>query len=103
STDRYGTKSSAKKALAGPSVGVFRCLLREADIGSLNRQEPKSAFMVWFFTFFFISGSCSVLYELVWLRLSMAQFGVTTAMVSIVLSVFMAGLGLGSWASGIWT
>src|SRR5436305_5491344 len=32
----------------------------------------------------------------------MAQFGVTTAMVSIVLTVFMAGLGLGSWASGRW-
>ena len=41
-----------------------------------------------------------MLYELVWLRLSMAHFGVTTAMVSIVLSVFMAGLGLGSWLSG---
>ncbi len=52
--------------------------------------------------FFFLSGYCSVLYELVWLRLSMAQFGVTTAMVSIVLSVFMAGLGLGSWTSGRW-
>jgi len=57
--------------------------------------------MSWFFFFFFVSGFCSVLYELVWLRLSMAQFGVTTAMVSIVLSVFMAGLGIGSWASGI--
>ena len=58
--------------------------------------------MNWYFLFFFISGFCSVLYELVWLRLSMAQFGVTTAMVSIVLSVFMAGLGVGSWASGRW-
>ncbi len=58
--------------------------------------------MLWYFLFFFISGFCSVLYELVWLRLTMAQFGVTTAMVSIVLSVFMAGLGLGSWASGKW-
>ena len=58
--------------------------------------------MSWYFYFFFISGFCSVLYELVWLRLAMAQFGVTTAMVSIVLSVFMAGLGLGSWASGWW-
>ena len=58
--------------------------------------------MLWYFVFFFISGFCSVLYELVWLRLSMAQFGVTSAMVSIVLSVFMAGLGLGSWASGAW-
>jgi predicted membrane-bound spermidine synthase len=58
--------------------------------------------VAWYFFFFFLSGFCSVLYELVWLRLSMAQFGVTTAMVSIVLSVFMAGLGLGSWASGHW-
>ncbi len=58
--------------------------------------------MNWYFVFFFLSGFCSVLYELVWLRLFMAQFGVTTAMVSIVLSVFMAGLGLGSWASGQW-
>jgi spermidine synthase len=62
----------------------------------------KRIFVNWFFLFFFLSGFCSVLYELVWLRLSMAQFGVTTAMVSIVLSVFMAGLGLGSWASGRW-
>ncbi len=58
--------------------------------------------MVWYFIFFFLSGFCSLLYELVWLRLSMAQFGVTTAMVSIVLSVFMGGLGLGSWAIGEW-
>ena len=33
----------------------------------------------WFFGFFFISGLCSVLYEIVWLRLAMSQFGVTTA------------------------
>jgi len=56
--------------------------------------------MLWFFLFFLVSGFCSVLYEIVWLRLAMAQFGVTSAMVSIVLSVFMAGLGLGSWISG---
>lgn len=56
--------------------------------------------MGWFFVFFFISGFCSILYEIIWLRLAMAQFGVTTALVSIVLSMFMAGLGLGSWGSG---
>src|SRR5271165_2851343 len=56
--------------------------------------------MGWFFVFFFISGFCSILYEVIWLRLSMAQFGVTTPLVSIVLSMFMAGLGLGSWAAG---
>lgn len=40
------------------------------------------------------------MYEVVWLRLAMAQFGVTTALVSLVLSVFMAGLALGSWGAG---
>ena len=56
--------------------------------------------MFWFFLFFLVSGFCGILYELVWLRLAMAQFGVTTALVSIVLSTFMAGLGAGSWAAG---
>ncbi len=62
--------------------------------------EVASRGQRWFFGFFFLSGFCSILYELVWLRLAMAQFGVTTAMVSIVLSTFMAGLGIGSWWSG---
>ena len=56
--------------------------------------------MTWNFIFFFLSGFCGILNELVWMRLSMAQFGVTTALISIVLSVFMAGLGAGSWAAG---
>ncbi|HEY1659399.1 MAG TPA: MFS transporter [Candidatus Sulfotelmatobacter sp.] len=61
---------------------------------------PATKGLGWYFAFFFVSGFCSILYELIWLRLAMAQFGVTTAMVSIVLSSFMAGLGIGSWASG---
>lgn len=56
--------------------------------------------MAWIFCFFFVSGFCSILCELIWLRLSMAQFGVTTALTSIVLSVFMAGLGVGAWFAG---
>lgn len=56
--------------------------------------------MFWFFILFLVSGFCSILYEIVWLRLAMAQFGVTSALTSIVISMFMAGLGLGSWGSG---
>ena len=58
--------------------------------------------MFWFAIFFFLSGLCGIVYELVWLRLAMAKFGVTTALVSILLSVFMAGLGAGSWFAGRW-
>ena len=57
--------------------------------------------MSWYYAFFFISGFCSLLYEVVWLRLTAAQYGVTIAMTSIVLSVFMAGMGAGSLLSGI--
>ena len=57
--------------------------------------------MSWYFTFFVVSGFCALVYEVVWLRLAMASFGVTTALVSIMLSMFMAGLGLGSWGAGI--
>src|SRR5271169_1364385 len=62
-------------------------------------ESPKN--MHWYFIFFLVSGFCSILYEIIWLRIAMAQFGVTTAMVSLVLSAFMVGLGLGSWGSGI--
>ncbi|HYW41616.1 MAG TPA: hypothetical protein VE959_02090 [Bryobacteraceae bacterium] len=53
-----------------------------------------------FFLFFFFSGFCSLVYQVVWLRVAMAAFGVTTPLISIVLSVFMAGLALGSWGGG---
>jgi spermidine synthase len=56
--------------------------------------------MLWYFVFFLISGFCGILYELVWLRLAMAQYGVTTPVVSMVLSAFMGGLGIGSLAAG---
>jgi spermidine synthase len=54
----------------------------------------------WFFAFFVISGFCALLCQVVWLRLAMARFGVTAAMVAIVLSVFMAGLAVGNALGG---
>ncbi|HET8948446.1 MAG TPA: hypothetical protein VFQ07_15810, partial [Candidatus Polarisedimenticolia bacterium] len=54
----------------------------------------------WFFAFFFLSGAGSLVFEVVWLRLAMARFGVTTPLVSMVLSLFMAGLAIGSLCAG---
>lgn len=54
----------------------------------------------WYFAFFVISGFCGLVYEVVWVRLAMASFGVTTALVSIVISMFMAGMGVGSLGAG---
>jgi len=84
---------SVKTVPAGVQLSPEDILIKISD-------QTKPTSLRWYFLFFFISGFCSILYELIWLRLAMAQFGVTTPMVSIVLSCFMGGLGLGSWAAG---
>jgi len=52
--------------------------------------------------FFLISGFCALLYQLVYLRLAFSAFGVITPVVSVVLSIFMLGLGIGGWLGGRW-
>jgi len=52
------------------------------------------------FGLFFVSGFCGLLYQVVWLRLCFASFGVITPVLSVVVSVFMLGLFAGSWAAG---
>jgi spermidine synthase len=52
------------------------------------------------FGFFFLSGFSSLVYQVVWTRLAFASFGIIAPVLSVVLSVFMLGLGLGSWAGG---
>jgi predicted membrane-bound spermidine synthase len=52
------------------------------------------------FLLFVASGFCSLVYQVVWLRLAFAAFGIITPVLSVVLSVFMLGLALGSWATG---
>ena len=70
----------------------------ESTVARKQRAAPN---LRWYFGFFVVSGLCGLVYEIVWLRLAMASFGVTTALASIVISMFMAGLGLGSWGAGI--
>ena len=52
------------------------------------------------FLFFFLSGFCGLLYQVIWLRLAFYSFGVITPVLSVVVSVFMLGLALGSWFGG---
>src|SRR5471030_803432 len=54
------------------------------------------------FFLFFVSGFCSLVYQVVWTRLAFASFGIITPVLSVVLSVFMLGLAVGSWAGGRW-
>jgi spermidine synthase len=52
------------------------------------------------FLLFFVSGFCSLVYQVVWTRMAFASFGIITPVLSVVLSVFMLGLAVGAWAGG---
>jgi predicted membrane-bound spermidine synthase len=54
------------------------------------------------FFLFFLSGLSSLVYQVVWTRMAFASFGIITPVLSVVLSVFMLGLAVGSWAGGRW-
>jgi spermidine synthase len=54
------------------------------------------------FTVFFISGFCGLLYQIVWLRMALAAFGVITPVISVIVSVFMLGFSVGSFLGGKW-
>mgnify|MGYP003714177233 FL=1 len=51
----------------------------------------------WIYFLFLFSGIASLIYQIVWVRMLTLVFGHTIYSVSIVLSAFMAGLGLGSY------
>ena len=51
---------------------------------------------------FGLSGLASLVYEIVWVRQFTLVLGASTYAVTIVLAVFMAGMGIGAWALGKW-
>ena len=54
----------------------------------------------WIYFLFLFSGIAGLIYQIVWVRMLTLVFGHTIYSVSIVLSAFMAGLGLGSYLWG---
>ncbi|MDQ3031436.1 MAG: hypothetical protein M3Y87_03395 [Myxococcota bacterium] len=49
---------------------------------------------------FVLSGASSLIFQTIWSRMLHHVFGATSVAISTVLTVFMAGLGLGTWISG---
>jgi len=50
--------------------------------------------------FFYLSGTCALIYEIAWTRMLTLVFGNTTFAVSTILSSFMMGLAIGSYVYG---
>src|ERR1700746_2934146 len=54
----------------------------------------------WFYLLFFLSGFPALIYQIVWQRTLFAIYGVNVESVTVVVSAFMLGLGLGRLAGG---
>ena len=96
--DVDGLASPARIRPRGPA-GAGRVAAKPERRSIMNSRR---GLYVTLFGLFLASGFCGLLYQVVWLRLAFAAFGVITPVLSIVLSVFMLGLSLGSWAGGRW-
>ena len=55
----------------------------------------------WIYVVFFLSGFAALLYQIVWQRALYAIYGINIESVTMVVTAFMLGLGLGSIAGGI--
>jgi len=62
--------------------------------------RPELKRFSWIYFLFFFSGISGLIYQIVWTRMLTLVFGHTIYSVSVVLSAFMAGLGLGSYLWG---
>src|SRR5437868_8144302 len=61
---------------------------------------PQQMRVRWLYLMFFLSGFPALIYQIVWQRTLFAIYGVNIESVTVVVSAFMLGLGLGSLAGG---
>jgi len=74
--------------------------MRAADRGRPTSRRDVAFLVVLVCLLFTVSGSVGLVYEVAWKHIFTVVFGSTTYAVSVVISVFMAGLALGSFAFG---
>lgn len=55
----------------------------------------------WIYVVFFLSGFAALLYQIVWQRALYAIYGINVESVTMIVTAFMLGLGVGSLAGGV--
>jgi spermidine synthase len=69
-------------------------------------EEKKSGLtrkvFIYTLVFFFLSGMCGLIYQILWTRILSLLFGHTTFAIGTVITAFMGGLALGSFYFGRW-
>ena len=63
-------------------------------------MQPEAVLPRWIGPVFFASGAAALTYQVVWQRALFTLFGVDIASVTVVVTAFMVGLGLGSLLGG---
>src|SRR6185312_5547068 len=92
---------SSFPTLDTPHSARIHFAMRLSDRSKIPPQAATAAPERWIYlAFFFVSGFCSLVYQVIWTRLAFASFGINTPVLSVVISVFMLGLSVGSWAGG---
>src|SRR6202051_2456283 len=72
-----------------------------AELASVRKSLATSANLSLYYLLFFLSGFPALLYQIVWQRALFTLYGVNIESVTMVVTAFMLGLGLGSLLGGI--
>lgn len=71
-----------------------------SDAVKIEGGSKHTDLAIWIYLLFFASGLSAILYQIVWQRALFSLYGINIQSVTIVVSAFMLGLGLGSLAGG---
>lgn len=71
-----------------------------AELASVRKSTVKSGNLSFYYLLFFLSGFPALLYQIVWQRALFTLYGVNVESVTMIVAVFMLGLGLGSLLGG---
>src|SRR5437588_361195 len=71
-----------------------------SDAVKIEGGSRHTDLAIWIYLLFFASGLSAILYQIVWQRALFSLYGINIQSVTIVVSAFMLGLGLGSLAGG---
>lgn len=91
----------------GPIAALLAVLVLGAKVYAFvaatgpQQRRQVAASRGWLAFLFLVSGFAALIYQIVWERALFSAFGVNIESITIVVSLFMLGLGLGSMAGGI--
>src|SRR5262249_6293057 len=86
---------------SGQIESVRKSLLHGAMTAAKTSERSKPVVQQALYGLFFLSGFAALIYQIVWQRVLFAAFGVNIESVTITVSLFMFGLGVGSLVGGV--